>query len=163
MDHREAAARLYRDYGPAVYRRCLRLLRNREAAQDATQEVFMRLVRNMARFEERGDALPWIFRVTTNHCLNVRRDAGRRGTDVLPPDLEADERSAAESLPDRCLAQELLHRFDPVTQAVVVGTYVDGMEREEVAAVVGISKRTVSRRLERFLASSRRFTGREPS
>ena len=56
-----------------------------------------------------------------------------------------------------------LHRFDPVTQAVVVGIYVDGMEREEVAAVVGISKRTVSRRLERFLASSRRFTGREPS
>ncbi len=123
----------------------------------------MRLVRTMARLEERGDALPWIYRVTTNHCLNVLRNSGRHGEDALPVDLEADERSAAEALPDRRLAQELLERFDASTQAVVVGVYVDGMEREEVAAVLGISKRTVSRRLERFLSSSRRFMGRAAS
>ena len=163
MDHREAAARLYRDYGPAVYRRCLRLLRNREAAQDATQEVFVRLVRNMERLEDRGGALPWIYRVTTNHCLNVLRNAGRRGEGALLVDLEADDRPATEALPDRLLAQEMLQRFDASTQAVVVGVFVDGMEREEVAATLGISKRTVSRRLERFLSSSRRFLGREPS
>jgi RNA polymerase sigma-70 factor (ECF subfamily) len=163
LDHREAAARLYRDYGPAVYRRCLRLLRNREAAQDATQEVFVRLVRNMERLEDRGGALPWIYRVTTNHCLNVLRNAGRRGEGALLVDLEADDRSATEALPDRLLAQEILQRFDASTQAVVVGVFVDGMEREEVAATLGISKRTVSRRLERFLSSSRRFLGREPS
>jgi RNA polymerase sigma-70 factor (ECF subfamily) len=46
---------------------------------------------------------------------------------------------------------------------VVVGVYVDGMEREEVATALGISKRTVSRRLERFLSSSRRFMGRATS
>ena len=163
MDHREAAARLYRDYGPVVFRRCLRLLRNREAAQDATQEVFVRLVRNMERLEDRGGALPWIYRVTTNHCLNVLRNAGRRGEGALLPDLEADDRSATEAMPDRLLAQEILQRFDASTQAVVVGVFVDGMEREEVAATLGISKRTVSRRLERFLSSSRRFLGREPS
>jgi len=163
LDHREAAARLYREYGPAVYRRSLRLLRNREAAQDATQEVFMRLVRNMERLEDRGGALPWIYRVTTNHCLNVLRNSGRHGEGALSPDLEADERSATEALPDRVLAQEILQRFDPSTQAVVVGVFVDGMEREEVAATLGISKRTVSRKLERFLSSSRRFLGREPS
>jgi RNA polymerase sigma-70 factor (ECF subfamily) len=163
VDHRSAAARLYRDFGPAVYRRCLRLLRDREEAQDATQEVFVRLVRNMSRLEDRGDPLPWIYRVTTNHCLNVLRNSGRHGEDVLPVDLAADGRSAAEALPDRRLAQELLGRFDEDTQAVVVGVYVDGMEREEVATALGISKRTVSRRLERFLASSRRFMGRATS
>jgi len=163
LDHREAAARLYRDYGPVVFRRCLRLLRNREAAQDATQEVFVRLVRNMERLEDRGGALPWIYRVTTNHCLNVLRNAGRRGEGALLVDLEADDRPATEALPDRLLAQEILQRFDASTQAVVVGVFVDGMEREEVAATLGISKRTVSRKLERFLSSSRRFLGREPS
>ena len=163
MDHRSAAARLYRDYGPAVYRRCLRLLRDREEAQDATQEVFVRLVRNMIRLEGRGDTLPWIYRVATNHCLNVLRNSGRHREDELPVDLEADERSAAEALPDRRLAQELLGRFDADTQAVVVGVYVDGMEREEVATALGISKRTVSRRLEKFLSSSRRFMGRATS
>jgi RNA polymerase sigma-70 factor (ECF subfamily) len=163
VDHREAANRLYREFGPAVYRRCLRLLRDREAAQDATQEVFVTLVRNMTRLEERGDALPWIYRVSTNHCLNVLRNRGRRGDVALAVDLEVDERSAAEVLPDRRLAHELLDRFDASTQAVVVGVLVDGMERDEVAAALGISRRTVSRRLERFLSSSRRLTGKEPS
>jgi RNA polymerase sigma-70 factor (ECF subfamily) len=160
VDHREAAARLYRDYGPAVFRRCLRLLHDREAAQDATQEVFMRLVKNMDRLAERGDALPWIYRVTTNHCLNVLRNSGRHAEDLLPVDLESVGRPAAEALPDRRLAQELLGRFDADTQAVVVGVYVDGMEREEVATALGISKRTVSRRLEKFLSSTRRLVGR---
>ena len=163
MDHREAAARLYREYGPAVYRRCLRLLHDREAAQDATQEVFVRLVRNMSRLEDRGDALPWIYRVTTNHCLNVLRDSGRHGEDVLAPEIEDAGRPAVDALPDRRLAQELLGRFDASTQAVVVGVFVDGMEREEIAAALGISKRTVSRKLERFLSSSRRFMGKDLS
>ena len=159
----EAAARLYREFGPAVYRRCLKLLRGREAAQDATQEVFVRLMGNMARLEGRGDVLPWIYRVTTNHCLNVLRDVGRRGEGALPPDLETHERSASELLPERRLAHQILQRFDASTQAVVVGVFVDGMEHEEVAATLGISKRTVSRKLERFLSSSRRFVGRDPS
>lgn len=163
VDHREAAARLYRDYGPAVFRRCLRLLHDREAAQDATQEVFVRLVKNMDRLAVRGDALPWIYRVTTNHCLNVLRNSGRHAEDLLPPDLESEGRPAEEALPDRRLAQELLGRFDAGTQAVVVGVYVDGMEREEVATALGISKRTVSRRLEKFLSSTRRIVGRSES
>jgi len=161
VDHRETAARLYREYGPAVYRRCLRLLRDREAAHDATQEVFMKLVGNMARLEGRGEVLPWIYRVATNHCLNVRRNAGRRGESELAPDMPSGARTESDALPDRRLAQELLSRFDEGTQAVAVGILVDGMERDEVAGALGISRRTVSRRLARFLESTRKFLGRE--
>ena len=161
MDHREAAARLYREYGPAVYRRCLRLLRDRDAAQDATQEVFVKLVQNMARLEGRGDALPWIYRVATNHCLNVSRNTGRHAEAELTPDLESGSRPDAEAIHDRRLAQELLSRFDVGTQAVAVGILIDGMERDEVAATLGISRRTVSRRLGRFLAHTRKFLGRD--
>jgi DNA-directed RNA polymerase specialized sigma24 family protein len=82
---------------------------------------------------------------------------------MLVLDPGADERSGAEALPDRHLAQEVLHRFDASTQAVVVGVFVDGMEREEIAAALGISTRTVARKIERFLSSSRRFLGRELS
>jgi RNA polymerase sigma-70 factor, ECF subfamily len=158
VDHREAASRLYREYGPAVYRRCLRLLRDRDAAQDATQEVFVKLIGNMARLEGRGEVLPWIYRVATNHCLNVRRNAGRHGESELTPDLPSG--NTLDAFPDRRLAQELLSRFDEGTQAVAVGILVDGMERDEVAGALGISRRTVSRRLAHFLASTRAFLGR---
>jgi RNA polymerase sigma-70 factor (ECF subfamily) len=159
VDHRETAARLYREYGPVVYRRCLGLLRDREAAKDATQEVFVKLLGNMSRLEGREEVLPWIFRVATNHCLNLRRNAGRRGESELTPDLPSGARSDSDALPDRRLAQQILSRFDEGTQAVAVGMLVDGMERDEVASALGISRRTVSRRMARFLASTRRFLG----
>jgi RNA polymerase sigma-70 factor (ECF subfamily) len=160
VDHREEAARLYREYGPAVYRRCLRLLRHRDAAQDATQEVFMSLVGNMKRLEGRKDVLPWIYRVATNHCLNLRRNSGRHAESELTPDLEVASGREADALPDRRLAQQLLSRFDELTQAVAVGTFVDGMERAEVAAALGVSSRTVTRKLGRFLEGTRKLLQR---
>jgi RNA polymerase sigma-70 factor (ECF subfamily) len=141
-----------------VYRRCLRLLRDPEAAADATQEVFVRLVRNMEALEDRATVLPWIYRVATNHCLNLRR-AGR-WTAEGPVDLELVEEAARDTFPDRHLAQAVLSRFDPMTQAIAVAILVDGMEHEETAEALGISRRTVRRKLDRFLENARKFVVR---
>jgi RNA polymerase sigma-70 factor (ECF subfamily) len=159
-DPRSRAADLYRQHGPAVYRRCLRILRDPEAARDATQEVFVKLVRDMDRLADRETVLPWIYRVATNHCLNLRRDAVRRGGDSAAPDLEVADTTPADALPSRRLAQQVLSRFDEVTRTVAVGVLVDGLEHEEVAEVLGVSRRTVARRLERFLDAARRHLAR---
>jgi RNA polymerase sigma-70 factor, ECF subfamily len=156
-DHHGRAADLYRQYGPAVYRRCLRLLREPESARDATQEVFVKLVRDMDRLSDRETVLPWLYRVATNHCLNLRRNAVRRGDDVELPDLDVADTAPADNYPDRALAQQVLSRFDSSTQAVAVGVLVDGMEHEEVATALGISRRTVARKLERFLTRARQL------
>lgn len=158
----ERVAFLYREYGPTVYRRCLRLLGDREAARDATQEIFVRLVRDMGKLEARETALPWIYRVATNHCLNALRDARRRGE--RPPDGVLEPAAAAPADPaERRLARQVLARFDTETQAIAVGVLVDGMEREEVAGLLGISRRTVHRKLARFLERARaRLAGGEP-
>ncbi len=146
-----------------MYRRCLRLLKDREAARDATQEVFVKLVRDMRRLEDRKSALPWIYRVATNHCLNLRRDAARRGEQELEPEMDLDGGAPVEPYPDRELAQRVLSRFDETTQAVAVGVFVDGMEREEVAEALGISQRTVSRKLGLFLGNARKYLARSES
>jgi RNA polymerase sigma-70 factor, ECF subfamily len=154
------AAELYRQYGPVVYRRCLRLLKDPEAAKDATQEVFLKLVRDMVKLEDRETVLPWIYRVATNHCLNHRRNSHRRGEDNAEVDLDIASSTTSEIYPDRQLAQSVLSRFDAATQAVAVGVIVDGMEHEEVAAALGVSRRTVARKLERFLENARKYVTR---
>ena len=159
-DARQHAEALYRTYGPIVYRRCLRLLRDREAARDATQEVFVKLLRDEKALAEREKALPWIYRVATNHCLNLRRNQRRRGEEELSPALEVAASVAAPDFPERQLARSVLSRFDAQTQAVAVGVFVDGMEHEEVVDALGISRRTVSRKLERFLSRARIFLER---
>jgi RNA polymerase sigma-70 factor (ECF subfamily) len=159
---RERAAELYRTYGPAVYRRCLRLLRDKEAAADATQEVFVKLVRDIAKFEDPAVVLPWIYRVATNHCLNQLRDKSRRGESALELDV-VDRAAESVSFPDRHLAASILSRFDEGSQAVVIGVLVDGMGHEELAGTLGISRKTVERRLARFLEGARKLVAEDPS
>ena len=158
-DDRERIAALYRTYGPAVYRRCLRLLRDPEAASDATQEVVRKLLLDGLQ-EDPDLALPWIWRVATNYCLNQRRNAQRRGETELDPDLDVGEEN---EFPERRLVQKVLSRFDERTQSIAVGVLVDGMEHEEVAGVLGISRKTVSRKLERFLLNARKYLERSNS
>lgn len=151
------ADRLYRTYGPAVYRRCLRLLRNRDAALDATQDVFVKLVRDLAKVAGRGPILTWLYRVTTNHCLNTLRTAHFRGEDRLELDLAPPAEPPGDPSSDRLLARAVLRRFDEVTQAIAVAVLVDGMAHEEVAGLLGLSRRSVARKLERFLDGARAF------
>ena len=72
---------LYRSYGPAIYWRCLRLLRDRAAAEDATQETFMRVLRHLDRAPDADEAIRWIWRIATNYCLNELRNSKRRAID----------------------------------------------------------------------------------
>ncbi|HEY6101264.1 MAG TPA: sigma-70 family RNA polymerase sigma factor [Anaeromyxobacter sp.] len=152
---RERAAELYRAYGPAVYRRCLKLLRDREAAQDATQEVFVKLVRDIAKLDDPKIVLPWIYRVATNYCLNVLRNKGRRGE--APLELEVADEAVEAPFPDRHLAGTILAHFDEGTRAVAIGVLVDGMGHEELAGALGVSRKTVERRLARFLERARKL------
>jgi RNA polymerase sigma-70 factor (ECF subfamily) len=154
-----AASDIYRRHGPMVYRRCLRLLHDAEGARDATQEVFLRLVRGAERLlDEREDLAPWLCCVATNHCLNLLRD--RRCSREEPLD-DVPERAGvapAASL-DGIVVRRLLERFDEATRSIAVGVIVEGMDQDEVAHALGLSRRTVSRKLERFLVKARLLLG----
>ncbi len=157
-EHETRAAKLYREHGAVVYRRCLRLLKNRDAARDATQEVFMKLVRNIQQLDSRPDLVPWLYRVATNHCLNQLRNQARHGEQ--PGDFELHPYAQRDDMPSRQLAQQLLARVDSETATIAVGSLVDGMEQDELAELLGVSRRTVARKLERFLAQAKKYLHR---
>lgn len=72
----EAFGELVRRYQDKVMATCVRMLGNREDAQDAAQEVFVKAFDALPRFDPRAKFSTWLYRVATNHCLNVLR--GRR-------------------------------------------------------------------------------------
>ena len=69
---------LYRQYGSLVLGRARRLLGNDQAADDALQEVFVRVVRGYDAFRRDASPVTWLYRITTNYCLNLLRDSARR-------------------------------------------------------------------------------------
>src|SRR5712675_477307 len=106
-------AELYRTWGPAIYRRCLRLLRDTEAARDATQEAFRKALSSPEKLDDPELALPFIYRVATNHCLNERRNAGRDGAGRPGRGLGAPAVSPTPARPAGAFAvrrQDAVHR-----------------------------------------------------
>ncbi|HET9554221.1 MAG TPA: sigma-70 family RNA polymerase sigma factor [Anaeromyxobacteraceae bacterium] len=155
----EAAADLYRRHGPMVYRRCLRLLHGAEEARDATQEVFLRLVRGADRLlQEREDLAPWLCCVATNHCLNLLRDRRADREESLDELPERASEAPGASL-DAIVVRRLLEQFDEPTRSIAVWVLVEGMDQDEVAQALGLSRRTVARKLDRFLVRARLLLG----
>ena len=159
--HPERLTHLYRSYGPAIYARCRLLLMDDGAAEDATQETFLRVWRHLDRVPDAREALYWIYRVATNYCLNEIRD--RRSRDVpsekLPEVLEA-ARAAEARIEDRDLARHLIESAQADLRVVAWLYHVDGFEQADVARVVGISRRTVVSRLADFRAGAQKFLRR---
>ncbi|MGC4119585.1 MAG: sigma-70 family RNA polymerase sigma factor [Myxococcales bacterium] len=157
QDDQRELVRLYEELGPVVYRRCLRLLGDREAARDATQEVFVRLLQHPDKLRERTVAVPFVFAVATNHCFNRLRDDRRRSRKL---EAEAADRAEHSEDPSEALAQSMLagplfEGVDEETRAIVAGVFAHDLERQEVAAQLGVSRKTVTRKLERFFARAR--------
>jgi RNA polymerase sigma-70 factor (ECF subfamily) len=161
VDSASQAEALYLRFAEVVFRRCFKLLRNEELADDATQEVFLRLVREIGSDRPPDYVLSWVYRTATNHCLDLISDAARRDSrEGMLATWQLGETSPLNVWPDRQLAATVLARFDRRTQAIVIGVLVDGMTQEEVAHHLELSSKTVARRLDRFLADARKYIAR---
>jgi len=145
---RDEISQLYRRMGPLIYRRCLRLLRDPDNARDATQEVFVRALRHAGTLKADRECLPWLYRVATNYCLNWIRD--RKPTDDRRPEEILQAGSGEQRLDARQKVVAVLSEFDHKTQQIAVYSLLDGMTQEEIASVMGLSRKTVGKKLSRF-------------
>lgn len=142
---------LYRRYGDMVLGRCRSLLGNEADAQEACQEVFLRLHRYRGSF--RGDASPttYLFKVTTTTCLNKRRTRTRRREEgseeplVVPVEDGMLSSHGVRDLVDRVLAEA-----DEKTRAAIVFHFLDGMTYKEVGAILGLSAAAIRKRISTF-------------
>ena len=96
---------LYRQYAPAIFRFCRRLLPAREDAEDATTEIFMKVRQKLGTYDSSRPFTAWLYKVASNHCWDtlrrrrIRQDLETGDLDTLPlehPDPSQLERLQAE-------------------------------------------------------------------
>lgn len=152
-------AELYDRYAPVLHQRCYRILKNEEAARDAVQETFAKVIRNAHTFRQQSSPLTWMYRISTNYCLNqVRNGNTRRGKlehhrgDIVSREFDEQDDGSL----DQKRVLDFLESADEQTRQVIVHTYFDECTREEVARLVGISVPTVRKRIHTFLQAARR-------
>jgi RNA polymerase sigma-70 factor (ECF subfamily) len=129
------------------------LLRDEQAALDAMQEVFIRAIRAGSEFRAESSPMTWLYRITTNYCLNSIRDNVRRGELLRVKAVPSEEEPL--SAEDRQTVLQLLSRLPADVGAVAIHYFIDEMKQEEVAEVLGVSRRFVRDRLDEFRAAAR--------
>lgn len=125
-----------------VLRTAYRLLGRMEDAQDAAQEVFLRLFRNLSRIE--GDPKPWLYRVTVNVCRDYHRRSKPVGElDVNRADPAPNPENALARDQRKRLLMEGLQTLTERERAAIVLRDIEGLSTAEAAAILGVEEVTV--------------------
>ena len=140
----------YRRYAPALLRKAERLLQNRHDAQDVVQGLFLDLLQRDDRPEM---DLPYLYRALTNRCLNMLRDHSTRRRLLSLHDvvLRGPVRvTCEERVVDLDLLTKLAGALDQESAEILVYRFVDDLGQEEIAELLGLSRKTIGQRLARI-------------
>jgi RNA polymerase sigma-70 factor, ECF subfamily len=139
----------YRAFGPALVRKAERVLRSREDAVDVVHTLFADLIPTWTSDVD----LPYLYRAVTNRCLNLVRDRGTRAR-LLEREQVAAAPVGRVRLDDQIVGVALLaalaERLDDGHLQILVCRFVDDMTQDEIAAQLGVSRKTVGKRLDRI-------------
>jgi RNA polymerase sigma factor (sigma-70 family) len=149
----------YQQYGESVYRRCLWILRDEETAKDVLQEVFVRAHRGAASFRGDASVLTWLYTIADRRCFTMMHRKKKQllqtadsevGEVQVQTDMDIENMLATSKT-----VAALMARFGEDVQQIVVLRFFDELEQEEIASQLGISRKTVQRKLDRFYRHSK--------
>lgn len=168
-----AVAELYDRFGSLVYRMALQSMPTRAEAEDAVQEVFVRLWRTADRYDPRKAALvTWVMLLTRRHLVDKLR---RKRARIKPTGLDDAQLSSANSLDDKAISARierdehfaaLMARIDTLPdlqRTVVVRAYLGGQTLRQISEEMDVPLGTIKSALSRALVRLRERTGEEAS
>jgi RNA polymerase sigma factor (sigma-70 family) len=137
---------LYQRHGRALLRKAERILQSKADAQDMVHALFVDLLQK----GEEPD-LPYLYRAITNRCLGFMRDESNR-LRLLEAHDDALRGPVRTTCDERVIGMDMLVKLaatvDEQTLEIVFYRYFDDMTQEEVATMLGISRKTVGKKLD---------------
>ncbi len=149
---------LLKDYMKVIYNRCYRLLRDKDLAWDAMQEVLARYYERASK-ETIQKPLNYLYRISTTHCLHTLKQKDRS----LPLEPEQHEKNAEPTQhrgENKLLLSKLQERFDDDEIQMLLYRHVDQMNYQEIAEIIQMSDRGVKKKLDRLEESVRKYLSR---
>ena len=160
----EAFEQLIEAYQGKILNYCFRMLGNRSDAEDAAQEVFVKVYRFIGSFTGQSSFSTWLYKVASNVCFDILRKRKRRGGESLSlqqytaegeefdlpleDDSYSPDRSFQRTEAQRVL-KEALDKLSPEHRRVIILRDIEGLSYEEIAGIVGTAAGTVKSRINR--------------
>jgi RNA polymerase sigma-70 factor (ECF subfamily) len=151
-----AFVELVRRYRDRVWRICYRLMGNAHDAQDAAQEVFVRLFNSRGKFAGHSAYSTWVYGVAVRTCLTLRRGRGRRQRRVRVADQSTLEGPASQpATPASELSLDLenmLAALDEEDRAMLILKYAENYSYDDLAEMFNLSVSACKMRISRARA-----------
>jgi RNA polymerase sigma factor (sigma-70 family) len=151
------ASEIYDRYSGRIYNFAFRFLKNSEAAEDATQEVFVKMLKYANQFHGDAKLSTWLFSITANWCRDYLRKAdnkSKESDDVLVTLPAPAELSPDRSLEQRENEQRVRKALGALTaeqrEAILLSRY-QGLSYAEIAQIAGCSEGAVKTRVFRAM------------
>ena len=151
------AGEIYDRYSGRIYNFAFRFLRNAEAAEDATQEVFVKMLKHANQFHGDAKLSTWLFSITANWCRDYLRKAdnkSKESDDVLVSLPASSEHSPDRNLEQRENEQRVRKALESLTteqrEAILLSRY-HGLSYAEIAQIAGCSEGAVKTRVFRAM------------
>ncbi len=162
------AAEIFERYSRRIYNFAYRFLRNAEAAEDATQEVFVKMIRNARQFQGDAKLSTWLFSITANHCRDHLRKADNKpkeSDDVLNviPDSGASAEDELAAREDEQRVQAALAELTPEQREAILLSRYQGLSYAEIAQIAGCSEGAVKTRVFRAMETLKKVLAGEAS
>lgn len=149
--NRYNVAEIYKEYSGIVENISIKGTHNWEAAEDVKQQVFMKVFESLDSFRNECQLKTWIYRITLNECFHYRLKNWREKRKIeafLENSSEANDEVGRWD--DKILVRRILDLADTETKQSLKLMYVKGLTQEQVAKAQGISRVTVTKRLDKF-------------
>ena len=159
----DAIALLLPAYRRKVFALAYSLLRDRDAAEDVAQEVFIKVWRALPGFDARASLSTWIYAITRNTSLSALR-ARRPQSSLSDPEImnavdASNSTSSDDAISDRAAILRLVDQLPMKQRQVIMLFYMEDQAHEEVAAMLAMPVGTVKTLLHRARARLRAATG----
>ena len=148
---------LYKRHSATVYGKCLSMLNNEAMCKDALQDIFLKVLVNLAGFTFRSKFSTWIYSITYNHCIDVIRREGKllEINDYKLSDFDNDYTDDADYMERKLLEirverlERILDAIPPKDKAILLLKYQANMSIKEIAKMLGKSESAIKMALKR--------------
>lgn len=149
----EAFEKLILSYEGKIYNMCFYLLKNKEDAMDASQEVCIKIYKSIDKFKGESKFSTWIYRITYNTCIDFikKRKNELSYDDVIDTDTHRDDRieDIIESKELKYEIKRCIMKLSEDFRTIVIFRDIEGLSYQEIAEILNIEVGTVKSRLNR--------------
>ncbi len=145
---------LYNRYSSKIFGKCLTLLKDEYKAQDATQEIMMKILLNLTKFSGNSKFSTWVYSITYNFCIDYIRK-GKKDKSILIDDTSIIS-DVEDEVSDKLLLELKLERLKVILdlinfndRTILLMKYMDGMSIKEIAKINQKSESAIKMKIKR--------------